>query len=325
VKRVLITAFALFGAVHAFAQSAGVIEQQPNTPVALVPFSTGTPQTVATTNASGVCLCQPAFDPATNQVYFFAQPGGVPTIFAANVQTGAVRSVPITPPTAVSPLAWDSFSGKILSLTGFGPGPLHVVSIDPNIGALQTIVTTSIVNASADLALDVAGRRAFVFSNNSVGTQMLNTINLVTGTVTTVSIASATVTYEAMQYDPFTGKLIVLPNGAAGPHIESMDPLTGARQNLVTLPPSLVTVVHGLAFEPFSRTAIVFNGATNSLAFANVATAAVTNSAPIPGGLPFGIFGVAPAGANIPALAAIALALLALTLAALAVWRGGSA
>jgi hypothetical protein len=235
-------------------------------------------QTVATTNASGVCFCQPAFDPATNQVYFYAQPGGVPTIVAANVQSGAVRSVIITPATIVGPLAWDPFSGKILSLVGFGPGPLQVVAIDPNTGALQTIVTTSIAQASADLALDVAGRRAFVFSSNSIGTQMLNTINLATGTVTTVSIASATTNFEAMPYDPFTGKLIVLTSGVAGPRIESMDPLTGARQSLVTLPPTLVTVPHGMTFEPFSRVAIIFDGASNRLAFANVVTAAVTTA-----------------------------------------------
>lgn len=323
-KRVLIAVAALLAASGVFAQSGGVIVQQPGTPVGLVPVSTGIFQSVAVTNAGGVCSCQPAYDPASHRVFFYAQPSFIPTIFSANVQTGAVASVAITPPVTVSPLVWDPVTGRLLATTGLGPGPLQVVSIDPNTGALQTLFTTTITFADAMLAIDVGGRRLFVISNNSVGTQQLNTINLTNGAVTTVSIASATTTYEAMHYDPVTGKLIVLGAGGFGTRILSIDPATGAAQILVTAPSPIATVPLGMAFEPFSRIAIVFDGSTNRLVFINVGTGSTTTSAQLPGTpgqtQPYGIFAV-PASTEIPMLGPLASILLIVALAAVALIR----
>jgi hypothetical protein len=323
-KRVLFAVMALLAASGVFAQSGGVILQQPGTPVGLVPVSSGMLQTVAVTNGGGVCLCQPAYDPVSHRVFFYAQPSSVPTIFSANVQTGAVTSVAIIPPLFVSPLVWDPVTGRLLSTSGFGPGPLQVVSIDPNTGAAQALFTTTITFADTMLALDAAGRRLFVVSNNSIGTQQLHTINLTNGGVMTVSIASATTTYDAMHYDPFTAKLIVLAAGGFGTRILSIDPVTGAVQILVTAPSNIGTVPLGMAFEPFSRIAIVFDGTTNQLVFIDVNTASITTSAPLPGTAgqtqPYGIFAV-PSGTEIPMLGPLALILLTITLAGIGLRR----
>jgi hypothetical protein len=317
---VLFAASALVAASAVFAQSGGVILQQPNTPVGLVPVSTGILQTVAVTNASVVCLCQPAYDVASQRVFFYAQRSGIPTIFFANVQSGAVGSVAITPSTVVSPLVWDPVSGRLLSFTGFGPGPLQVVSIDPSTGAAQTLFTTAISFVDSMLALDTAGRRLFVLSNNSIGTQQLDVINLTNGNVTTVSIASATTTYNSMHYDPFTNKLIVLASGGFGTRILSIDPVTGASQILVTAPFPIFTVPLGMAFEPISRLAIVFNGGTNQLVFINITNGSITSSGSIGPLLPYGFFAV-PAGATVPALGPFALIALAIALAGVALRR----
>ena len=66
----------------------------------------------------------------------------------------------------------------------------------------------------------------------------------------------ATTTYNAMQYDPITNRLIVLGSGGFGTRILSIDPVTGATQILVTPAGPIFTVPNGMAFEPISRLAV---------------------------------------------------------------------
>ncbi|HEY6139558.1 MAG TPA: hypothetical protein VI670_17485 [Thermoanaerobaculia bacterium] len=315
-KRLVIVVLVSLGAASAFAQSVGFIEAQAGGPMKLVPLSTGVPQTITVTNADA-CSCQAAYDPLSRDAFFVAFPG---RIVAVNVQSGAVRSIAVTPPTTIAALVWDPFSGKLLGTPG-SPS-FQVVSIDPFTGAQQTLLTPSIADPEFRyLAFDAGGRRLFVFSSNSAGTQKLNVINLSNGTVNTLSIAAA-LDYAGMQYDPSTAKLIVLTAGAGGRQVVSMDPATGTRQSLVPVPVSTIAAVYGFTFEPFSRTAIItgWMGDGRRLAFANIVTGSITLSSAI-GNDTNGLVAISPAEAAVPALGPIAMALLVLTLAILAVWR----
>ena len=235
------------------------------------------------------------------------------------MQTGSVTSVTLT--AQASSLVWDPVTGRLLSTFG-APGPLQVLSIDPDTGVVQTLFTAAIPFSESRFTFDAAGRRLFVLSDNNNGFQKLNTINLTNGNITTVSVASVTTTYFGMRYDPVTNRLIVLGATNTGTELLSIDPATGSTQVLWTAGSPIIALADGMTFEPVSRTAIIFDGQTNELVFVNIDTGNVSISAPLPGIAgqtePYGLFAVAPVATDAPTLSTIALILLAILLVPIA-------
>lgn len=124
----------------------------------------------------------------------------------------------------VSPL-----SGQLISVTG-GPG-FPAVRIDVTSGAVQTLVPTGATSAYGGLsAFDPAGHRLF-FLTGAIGTQQLVTVNVATGSVTSVPIPSPS-SYVFFEFDQTTGRVLAVTNAPGFPLL-SIDPATGVVQPLV--------------------------------------------------------------------------------------------
>ena len=142
------------------------------------------------------------FDPIGKRMFFQWNAGGAPPFFltTVNLATGTTSTVAIAGGSNYFGFMYDGATGSLLALSTLA-GHGEVFRLDPTSGSVTPVMPTGSPVISDDVGFDPVGKRMF-FQWNAGGVPpfFLTTMNLATGTTSTVTIAGGS-NYFGFQYD----------------------------------------------------------------------------------------------------------------------------
>lgn len=209
--------------------------------------STGARSVLATTPAGQAILFNgiAAIDAIGQRYFLITIQGGARRLLSVNIQTGAILSNPLLGYNGAF-LQYDSTSGQLIGVDETGPSPT-VVSISPTTGLKTSIATVPIgqnLLANGLAAIDVAGRRYFLVTTTG-GAQRLLVIDMVSGAI----LANPAVGFlpQLLTYDGVSATLIGVEETGppSGKFIVSIDPSTGGRSIVATIPSGQAVLLNG--------------------------------------------------------------------------------
>lgn len=171
----------------------------PGFPLVAIDPVTGVVETLLTTNVTSAHPGLSAFDPTERRLHFLTGFIGSQSLVTVDLDTAAITSVPIPRTDAYVFFEYDPVTERIVSVADGAGFPL--LSIDPATGVVQTLFLTNVTSAHPGLSvIDISTQRLF-FLTGSVGSQELVTVDIPTGSVSSVSIAMSPAVFVFFEGD----------------------------------------------------------------------------------------------------------------------------
>lgn len=171
----------------------------PGFPLVAIDPITGVVESLLTTNVTSAHPGLSAFDPTERRLHFLTGFVGSQSLVTVDLDTSAIASVPIPRTDAYVFFEFDTANDRIVSVANGSGFPL--LDIDPATGHVQTLFLTGATSAHEGLSvIDTSTQRLF-FLTGSIGTQRLVTVNIPTGSVSSVSIAMSPAVFVFFEGD----------------------------------------------------------------------------------------------------------------------------
>jgi len=248
--------------------------------------TTGALASTGTINGNCPGLCDPSpmvVDPSGKFAYVVTGGAGIPfnvAMYTIDATTGALTSsgAIATPGLPVS-VAVDP-AGKFVyvatqNLTPGLAGSVLMYTMNPTTGALASIGTIAAETYPASVAVDPAGKFAYVTNSGSNDVSMY-TINATTGALTSMGTIAAGTEPVSVAVDP-TGKFAYVTNsGSNDVSMYTINAMTGALTFIGTI--AAGSAPTSIAIHPSGKFAYVTNSATNDVSMYSIdaATGALT-------------------------------------------------
>jgi len=296
------------------------VTNAPGMPLVRIDADSGVVTTLGPTNLPHPDFLFNTFDIPGQRLFLLTGTIGSQVLQIIDVTTVTVTSVPIPSSAAYDDFfEYDPATAALYSLLNAPGTPL--VRIDPATGSIQTVAMTNLPIPDMGFStFDPIGGRLFLLTGGA-GAQVLDIINVRTGSVTTQPIPSSSPYLNFFEYDPQSGYLYSL-TAAPGVPLVRIDPRTGVVQQLIDT--NLPQLDAGFStFDIVDGTLFLLGGTVGAqvLEEISVRTGAVTSvSVAIPYSyLSFFEFANQPQSIDVPFQSPVWLALLALALSVTAI------
>ncbi len=247
--------------------------------------TTGALTSTGTINGNCPGLCNPSsmvLDPSGKFAYVVTGGAGVPYnvgMYTLNATTGAITSIgeiaagPVPISVAVDP-AGNFVYVATLNATPGSAGSFSMYAINATTGALASTGTIAAGTDPVSVAVDPAGKFAYVTNSGSNDVSMYS-IDATTGAVTSIGTVAAGSTPTSIAIDP-SGEFAYVTNSASNDSsMYTIDVTTGALTSIGTI--AAGSTPTSIAIHPSGKFAYVTNSGSNDVSMYSIdATGALT-------------------------------------------------
>ena len=240
--------------------------------------TTGALTSTGTINGNCPGLCNPSsmvVDPSGKFAYVVTGGAGVPynvAMYTINATTGALTSIgtiaagPVPISVAVDPAGNFVYVATVNATPG-SAGSVSMYAINATTGALASTGTIAAGTDPVSVAVDPAGKFAYVTNSGSNDVSMY-TIDATTGALTSIGTIAAGTDPTSVAIDP-SGKFAYVTNSASNDvSMYTIDVTTGALTSIGTI--AAGTTPTSIAIHPSGKFAYVTNSGSNDVSMYSI-------------------------------------------------------